>query len=125
MIYLASPYTHEYPKIMQMRYDFVLDITAYLIQKGYVIFSPIVHCHVIALRHGLPKDYEFWKKYNESAISSCYGFAITAIDGWEQSKGVRNEYNFAVAEGKTVGMITPLLLGGYEIKQKLSTNPFI
>jgi len=125
MIYLASPYTHEYPEIMQMRYEFVLDITAHLMKQGCVVFSPIVHCHNIAIKHDLPRDFKFWQRYNEAAIDSCFGFMIAAIDGWKESTGIRSEYDFAVDEGKTIGMVEPLLLGDYRITKELPMNPFI
>ncbi len=124
MIYLASPYTHEYPEVMQMRYEYALDVTAHLLNKGYTVFSPIVHCHVIACKHDLPKDYKFWKQYNECCIISCSDLMIAAIDGWQESTGVHNEYDFAVEEGKTIGMITPVL-NRYKIIDELSMNPFI
>jgi hypothetical protein len=124
MIYLASPYTHEYPEVMQMRYNSTMQITAYLIKKKYVVFSPIVHCHVIATDYNLPKDFKFWQNYNESCINSCSGFMIAAIDGWKESVGVHAEYDFAVDEGKTTGMITPVL-NRYKIVDELSMNPFI
>lgn len=124
MIYLSSPYTHIYPEVMQARYEFTMEITAYLIKLNYVIFSPIVHCHVLAEQHNLPKDFIFWQSYNESVIDSCSGFMIAVIAGWSKSIGVHSEYEFAVAEGKPISMITPLFAGKYEITDELSMNPF-
>lgn len=122
MVYLASPYTDEHPEIMEIRYGHVMEITAYLIRKGYVVFSPIVHCHVLANKYLLPKNFEFWQKYNESAIVSCESFMVAAIDSWEKSVGVRSEYNLAVREGKEVGLITPLKEGKYIIINSLTEN---
>jgi len=124
MIYLASPYTHEYSEVMQMRYDFTLEITAYLIKKGYIIFSPIVHCHVIAIKYDLPKEYKFWRDYNQAGIVACDSLMIAAIDGWKLSSGVQDEYDFAASLGKKISIITPLLLGGYEVIDSVPKNPF-
>lgn len=125
MVYLASPYTHIQPEMMQVRYKHVMEITAHLIRKSIFVFSPIVHCHNMANTYNFPVEYDFWKRYSESAINSCSSLMIAAIDGWKESLGVRSEYNFAVAEGKTIGMITPLDLGGYELIDELSISPFL
>ncbi len=124
MFYLASPYTHKYAEMMQVRYEFTLDIVAYLIRKKIPVFSPIAHFHVIAMQYDLPKDYEFWKYNDEAAIRACSGFMIAAIEGWKQSKGIRKEYEFAVREGKQISMITPTDTEGYIIDTALSINPF-
>ena len=126
MIYLASPYTHKHLEIMDCRYEFTMEVTAHLIKLGYPIFSPIVHCHAMAKKYSLPVDYPFWKKYSESCIVSCESMLIAAIDGWAVSIGVRSEYNFAIKEGKQVGIVIHSEINGnYTILEKLALNPFV
>ena len=52
MIYVASPYTHEDPAVREERYLAALRYTAKLLANKRWCFSPIVHCHDLALRRG-------------------------------------------------------------------------
>lgn len=93
--YLASPYTHANPAIMHTRWRCALHATAALICKGEFIYSPIVHCHELAQAHKLPRDFKFWKKYNFTMLEKADMLLILRIDGWEQSKGIAAEKEFA------------------------------
>lgn len=87
-IYLISPYSHEDEKVREERYNAAVDATAELIKKGYIVFSPIVHCHPLALKHNLPGDHVYWKEYDRAFIEwADEGFVLT-ISGWLDSSGV-------------------------------------
>lgn len=83
-----------------------------LLSKRYLIFSPIAHCHPIAVNYGLPTNYEFWRWYDESMIRICEQFAILRIDGWMQSKGVKNEIEYARQLRKPIIHLEPLDIEG-------------
>lgn len=95
MIYLASPYTHEDRAIMQRRFEQVEYTTAQLIIKGIFVYSPIVHCHQLAHKFNLPKNFDFWKAYNLSFLRRADRFYILPLRGWELSKGLTYEYELA------------------------------
>lgn len=95
MIYLASPYTDNKVSVRRARYNAALDCTAELMKRNIPIFSPIVHCHEIARRHVLPKDHAFWWKYNQHFLRQSDQLLLLIIDGWQESKGVRQEIEFA------------------------------
>lgn len=97
MIYLASPYTHERESVMDRRFRQVTAATAYYISEGFVIYSPILHFHPIAVRHELPRDFEFWRHVNEQILLRCDQMWVLKLPGWRESKGVQSEIKFALA----------------------------
>lgn len=106
-LYLASPYSHENPEVMKLRYLSAMDATAYLLKQNVAVYSPIVHCHEIANVHELPKDFEFWMKYNYRMLSPARKLLVLTIDGWEKSTGVRAEITYALTHCKPVLYRTP------------------
>jgi hypothetical protein len=67
-----------------------------------MVFSPIVHCHEIADRFGLPGDFSFWKDYNERMLSVCDALCVLMLDGWSVSPGVNAEIIFAQSLDKPI-----------------------
>jgi hypothetical protein len=92
MIYIASPYNHPDPNIREERYQRVLDFTARLmIEERMVVYSPIVHNHPIAVKHGLPTGWDFWNKFDHQMVSRATKLIVFTDDGWDTSKGVAAE----------------------------------
>ncbi len=91
-IYLASPYTHKDEQVMIFRYKEALKATARLINIGYLVFSPIAHCHPIAVAHELERDYNFWQDYSNSFLSHwAEAVNVLCLPGWMESNGVKAE----------------------------------
>jgi hypothetical protein len=91
MIYLASPYSDEDPKVQQRRYEAVRKMTAGFLERRFFIYSPIVHCHDLAAHHDLPKDFEFWRDYDFHMLDLAEQLWVLMLDGWNTSKGVTAE----------------------------------
>lgn len=106
MIYLASPYTHADPLIIKTRFLLVEQCTAILLSRREWIYSPIVHCHELALKNELPSDFDFWKEYNIHMLRSSSKMYILDIPGWRESKGVSGEYAFAQSAYIPVTFVT-------------------
>lgn len=102
MIYLASAYTHFDRKVMEERFEQVAMASAFLINKGHHIYSPIVHCHPLAIRFALRHDYEFWAQYNHSLIQAATEFWVfdDPYEAWRNSNGVKGELIEAGKQGK-------------------------
>jgi len=95
-IYLASPYTHEDEAVMELRFVQVVDAASYLISVRLLhVFSPIAHCHALAVRHTLPRDAQFWNDYNYTFLKHAKQVCILTIDGWQRSKGIQAEIQTA------------------------------
>lgn len=95
MIYLASPYTHENPLVMEARFKCAAMATASLMREGLAIFSPIVNCHYLATHHELPRTFEFWQKFNFDMLSHSERLIVLTLDGWKDSVGVAGEIAYA------------------------------
>jgi hypothetical protein len=95
-IYLASPYTDPSDAIMQYRYNCALDATAQLTRAGLVVYSPIVHCHMLATMHDLRRDALYWQRYNEVMLSRAAMLMILRLTGWQRSEGIKKERQCAV-----------------------------
>lgn len=99
LTYLASPYTHPDPQIEEQRFKTVCVAAGILMNQGMFVFSPIAHCHSIANSVNLPKSYDYWKDYCELTLGQCNELIVLTIDGWEESKGIREEIKFAAKSG--------------------------
>lgn len=105
--YLAAPYSHPYDYIRAQRFDAVTKVAGRLMARGYFVFSPITHTHPMALAWGLDKGYEFWQDYNREMLNRSDALWILMIDGWQDSVGVKNEWQHAKATGKEVEWLKP------------------
>lgn len=95
LIYLASPYSHPDPKVVEQRYLAAVEKAAELIKAGFMVFSPIAHTHPIAVRHKLPGEFDYWEAYDRRMISHCDLLYILTIPGWRESRGVQAEIQIA------------------------------
>ena len=108
MIYLASPYSHERPEIRAARYEEICYLAGFFITNGYVIYSPITHTHPIAIRMGLPTDWNFWKKFDETILFRCEALWIATMKGWINSTGIENEIKIAKRLGIPISYVNPI-----------------
>lgn len=102
MIYLAVPYSHPDPEIREMRFRQANMAAGKLMAKGYRIFSPISHSHPIAIDHGLPTDYRWWREFDSEFLRMCDEVFVVKFDGWRESVGIREELKLARELGKPV-----------------------
>ena len=77
------------------RYEYVLMRTAEMMNKGEIVFSPIVHCHEMAIKHDLPKTYEFWSKYDREMINRADEVWVLCMPGYKESRGITDELKMA------------------------------
>ena len=112
--YIASPYTHDDPEVMEGRYRAVRLFTAKLIgekkQKklaNATVFSPIVHCHTLAIAHDLPHDLDFWLDFNEGMLTEARNLIILQLPSWKTSVGVSFEWGLAIGLKLSVIMAHP------------------
>jgi hypothetical protein len=93
-IYIASPYSGT-PEVMQERFEAAELFTVRLLNEGLPVYSPIVHCHALAEKYDLPKDFDFWQNHNRAILSKASGLIVLRLDGWRDSRGVQAEIEFA------------------------------
>lgn len=107
LIYLACPYSHPNPAVVQARYHYVNKVAGVLMGRGQVVFSPITHSHVIAEEWALPRSWEFWREQDIEILKRCDLLVVLKIPGWEQSVGVTEEINAAIMNGMRVLHLDP------------------
>jgi hypothetical protein len=108
MIYLASPYTHPREEVMQERFEAVCDLVAhYIFRQREPIFSPILYGHALTQQHDLPPDFGAWSRFNYGMLRFANELWILKIDGWDTSKGVAAEIDFAIKFGIQIKYVLP------------------
>jgi len=105
--YVAIPYTDVDEKIREYRFDLVNLYMARLAKEGVVAFSPISMMHPVAL-HGLPTDWEYWKKFDTEFLRVCSDMHVICAPGWEESVGVQAEIKIMEEFGKPIEYIKAL-----------------
>lgn len=108
LIYLATPYTHPDPDVMEERFHLACLHAGHLMGQGVNVFCPIAHTHPIAVRCDLPRGFEFWERYDRAMIERCTKLVVVKMDGWTTSKGVFCEIGIAEDLGIPVEYVNPL-----------------
>jgi nucleoside 2-deoxyribosyltransferase len=96
-IYLACPYSHPDPLVMQQRFVKVTQMAGKLMEQGFIVFSPISHSHPIASLGNLPRDWAFWWEQDRAWLDACDELYILTLDGWRESVGIKDEIARAMA----------------------------
>jgi len=101
-IYLASPYSHTDPGVMEWRYRMALRAAATLMKRGNAVYSPIAHSHEIGKYLKMqaggninPRNHKFWIDQCLVLLRSAGSVAVLKLPGWEESLGVAEEIEFA------------------------------
>lgn len=108
IIYLATPYMHDNPDVMDFRADVSDIIAAKLADLGHVVFAPISAWHHIAKKYGLPRDWEFWHNFDEQFVKVSKVLCIIVLYGWRESKGTTGEIELANEYGLEIIYIDPV-----------------
>lgn len=101
--YVACPYSAKTQADRNYRHYFANQVSAKLLQKGYMVFSPISMCHPIALLNKkLKTDAETYKEFNHKMMDQCQELWVVKAMGWDKSLGVKDELEYARATGKKI-----------------------
>ncbi|MFB6216210.1 MAG: DUF1937 family protein [Candidatus Aenigmatarchaeota archaeon] len=115
MIFIASPYTvphgtpEERKKIREARYQAALEHAGSLATQEIQCYSPIVHWHEVAKTFSLPKENEFWKKFNRKQLLMSRKVHVLTLPGWRSSEGVAWERKEAAKNNIPVETVDPSL----------------
>lgn len=105
MIYLASPYSSDSKDIEAARYRAVAGYIAMQYRLGLKMYSPIVACHHLSLEHQLPGDAKWWEAFNHDMLKRCDALWVLCLPGWEESRGVKKEIEYAESSGVPINYI--------------------
>ncbi len=107
MIYLAVPYSKMPWYLRELYFNLSCEITAQVVNKGLMIFAPIVYTHPMAVNCKLPGDWAYWKAFDEHFLAFCDTIYVLRVPGWEDSIGVQAEIDYMTQRGKEVRYIDP------------------
>jgi hypothetical protein len=88
--YLTSPYADPERWIRAERIVDAAVASAALWNVGLLVFSPIVYSAQI-VRMGAPSGYDDWMPLELRLLSACDELIVLMLDGWEESKGIKEE----------------------------------
>lgn len=109
LVYLAAPYTHEKPSVVESRMARLCVVDAALMQQGVMTASPLLK-HFLLQHSDLPGDWNYWKDYAEVLLSKCDKMIVVTMLGWDDSVGVRAEIKLCERFGIPVEYIDPFTL---------------
>jgi hypothetical protein len=95
VIYIASPYSHFDEEMRENNYRKVSEIASKMIAMGNVAISPIAYGHPLLQFTEMPGDWEFWKNFCLSILAKCDEMIVCKMKGWEESRGIAEEIQFA------------------------------
>ena len=107
LVYLACPYTHEDPKITQLRYAVSVHIAGHLFKQGIMVFAASMHNAFLGTMTGLGDQFSTWQPFNHAMIERADKLMVVTMEGWELSKGVQDQIQYAKSLNKPVEMIEP------------------
>ena len=114
LIYLAAPYSHKDPFIIENRYVEMFDVMAKIIneQDAVIPYSPINSTHRIS--KDCDPDFN-WYEWDLQYLVRCDGMIVVMLEGWEESKGVSIEIEFCKEQNIPYVLSTPdQILGACE-----------
>ena len=101
-LFIISPYHDDKEEIMDERYEAAVQVCGELTIDGFLVFSPIVHCHLIAKRFKLPRDRGYWAVYDESFAHWAQAGYVLCFSHWWESSGSQEDIRCLWRHGKPV-----------------------
>jgi hypothetical protein len=93
VIYVAAPYTNVRDKIKLI--ERVNAYTVGLINRHYIVYSPLTHNHELAVAYDLPESFEYWQTSCRFFVTVSSEMHVLMLDGWMNSVGVQEEIRLA------------------------------
>ncbi len=106
--YLATPYS-KWKYGLESANEVAQILAAALLSIGVKVYSPIAHTHGIAAYvTGVDKrDHDFWLAADKPLLDAAGGFLIADLAGWQDSKGVTLEIQWAKEQKKPYWLLNP------------------
>lgn len=99
MIYVAAPYSHPKSAVRHERYLRITHYCGRRMMMGELVFSPITYGHGFALLGLADTAHTDWICFNERMMLASEEVRVLQLPGWEKSKGIAHELDFADRHG--------------------------
>lgn len=105
--YLGTPYSRYESGLDAAAKDAAVQ-AAILIRENVDVFSPIAHSHFVAVYGGLdPLAHGLWMDLDKSFMESAYGLIVCQLPGWQESKGLKIEWEHFETRKRPIILMTP------------------
>jgi hypothetical protein len=101
-IYLASPYTATDKFTQAARFRAASQACASLMERGEIVFSPVVYGHALEQRVGKTFPYAYWIRWSKVMLSGANRVYVLTLPGWQESAGLATEIQLAIELNKSV-----------------------
>ena len=109
--YLATPYS-KWKYGLESANEVAQILAAALLSIGIKVYSPIAHTHGIS--HYVTgvdqRDHDFWLNADKPLLDAAGGLLIADLPGWQDSKGVTLEIQWAKEQKKPYWLLNPITL---------------
>lgn len=110
LVYLATPYT-KYEGGIDVAFRDAAVLAAHLLKARCRVYSPIVHCHPIAVQGGLdPLDHDIWIPFHAPMMDAASALLVAQMEGWRESHGVTHEIKVFARAQKPIFYLDPAAL---------------
>jgi len=103
--YLGAPYSHPDEKVRKFRLDSTSKLASRLFNQGRFVYSPLTH-NISLSYFGNETTFETWGTFDLEMLSRCDELLVYKLPGWQESKGLLNEINFAKEHNIPITYIT-------------------
>ena len=108
VVYLASPYSHPDPTVRDERFQAACRAAAKLMLGGQCVFAPIPHSVPIEEQFPEMQGFDFWMSMDLPILARCTKIVVLTLDGWEKSRGVKRELEYAHEHGIPIEFMEPM-----------------
>ena len=118
LVFIATPYSHSDPTIVEQRRKTVGNVCARLIEKGVHPISPGLYG--LSLMEFKAKEDTSWESWSDLCIAilkKCSAMFIIDVKDWEKSNGVKGELEKALLLDIPVYLLNPETLEINKFKQ--------
>ena len=92
-----------------------------LLRLGMVTFAPIPYnCHWE--KYNLPSDWGFWEPFDKTFLDHVSALIVLQIPGWDVSKGVTAEIEYAKDIGLPIYYLTVEQIAAGDIEHIINPN---
>lgn len=95
--YVANPYLHSNPRVMEARLEAVLAYLKETTKLGIPAYAPVVYTSTVQKNDVRPP--QGWYHYDLSFLKVCQSMTLLMMPGYEESFGVKLETGVANALG--------------------------
>lgn len=104
MIYLASPYMHADPAVIERRVEIAAAVTMRMMNEAKRVYCPVVHGHSLQQISEVPASEEAWVQHGLEMLAKCDSLVLLPLMGWTNSSGCFAECTLADKLGKRMSV---------------------